>query len=1410
MADEMAAADEAVQPAEALRDRPGLVTGWRKYALALPLGVVMLLALVLVVLDSPIGHRLLADAIAANEMDNGLRVRIGRIEGSVYGELRAEGVVLRDPQGVFLRVPEIALDWRPLAWWDRGLDIRSLAIRRGTLLRVPALRSTGGQTKWPDFDIRVDKLTIERLTVAKPVLGSERRVDLLAQAHLARGRARLVVLGKLGGGDRLSARLDAEKARNRFDLALDYAAPRGGLLAALSGANVDRRLRVAGRGTYARWRGNLLAQQDGRPLAAMQLTHRGEALGLAGLVWTDPVVTGDTRAVLGGRLAVVAGGTLQAGSGKGRVFDGNLAISGEKLAVLAKGVIDLGARRVNKGEVAVNGRRPLPIGKGDVITGLRARIGVDGPFDALAFDYAAKALRYASDTTYIDGLVAHGTAHLARGQWTVPVEAKAAAVRLGQTAIDPQLRPVSASGTLHLAGGRLTSDDLRLVSPRANARLTLRGDTGKGAYGLAGELALRGWPLSLGPTSGEAHVVLAFARKTPWRAEAQVRQATVLLANTTLVDLAGEQLHAQGRVQLGAGHFLVIPQGQLSATRLTMDIKARRLADGQIEMDAAGQQARWGSFEALLHVGEGSPTGTLHFVDPLPAAGIKDVTLALSAETDTGALRVDGKGQSGLGPFDGTMALTFPAGAPARLDLRRLSLSNTNVTGAVTLGHGGVDGTLEVAGGGMSGQIALAAEEEGQGVDLVLDAKQAHFGGTRPLTIGQGHLIAKGRFHKHHTTLSGEVQAQGIGKGRLFVGRLGATASLTDGAGRVTANIAGRRGSRFFLQLLGEVAPDRLAVLAGGSFAGQKIAMPARAVFTAEQGENGLSAGWRLAPAEVDFGGGRMVASGVVGNGSVVVQLGLADMPLSLADVVFSDIGLGGKASGQVIFNQQREHLPEGDARLLVKGLSRSGMVLTSRPIDVALAGHLAPESLELRAIASENGKANGRLQARIAQLPTSGTLGERLSAGHLFAQMRYGGPADALWRLMAMDSFDLTGPVSIAADINGSIDAPQIRGSLASDNLRLQSGASGTDITGITARGNFAGGALTLSTLNGHTAGGGAVTGSGKVDFSGMDQGHGPTIDVALSARHAQLIARPDMAFTATGPLRLQSDGLVGIMAGRVTIDNARWRLGQAAAAAALPDITVREVNRRADVAPASDRQMPWRLLVDAQGSGISVMGLGLDSRWRAAIKLRGTLTDPAIAGSADMVEGAYEFAGKRFELTRGHITFDGGSPPDPRLDIQASADVNSLTATVSVRGTSLRPEITFASTPSLPEEELLARILFGSSVSSISAPEAVQLGAALAAMHGGGGLDPINKLRSAIGLDRLRIVDADASQNRQTGVAVGKYLGRRFYAEIVSDGRGYSATNLEFRLTNWLALLGSVASTGRQSVNAKISKDY
>ena len=116
----------------------------------------------------------------------------------------------------------------------------------------------------------------------------------------------------------------------------------------------------------------------------------------------------------------------------------------------------------------------------------------------------------------------------------------------------------------------------------------------------------------------------------------------------------------------------------------------------------------------------------------------------------------------------------------------------------------------------------------------------------------------------------------------------------------------------------------------------------------------------------------------------------------------------------------------------------------------------------------------------------------------------------------------------------------------------------------------------------------------------------------------------------------------------------------------------------------------------------------------------------------------------------------------------------------------------------------------MFGTSITSLSAPEAVQLASAVASLQGGNGLDPINAVRRAVGLDRLRLVGADTTTGAKTSVAAGKYLTRRTYVEVITDGQGYSATRVEFSITRWLSLLSSISTIGRQSASVRVSKDY
>ena len=73
-----------------------------------------------------------------------------------------------------------------------------------------------------------------------------------------------------------------------------------------------------------------------------------------------------------------------------------------------------------------------------------------------------------------------------------------------------------------------------------------------------------------------------------------------------------------------------------------------------------------------------------------------------------------------------------------------------------------------------------------------------------------------------------------------------------------------------------------------------------------------------------------------------------------------------------------------------------------------------------------------------------------------------------------------------------------------------------------------------------------------------------------------------------------------------------------------------------------------------------------------------------------------------------------------------------------------------------------------------------------------------------------RLRILPADTVTGQGTSIAAGKYITRRTYVELITDGQGYSATRAEYQVTRWLSLLSSISTIGRTSANVRVSKDY
>ncbi len=1352
-------------------------------------------------LSSPIGKRFVADQIAQVAPASGLRFEVGRIDGDLYGEATLHDVVLSDPQGAFLTIPLVELDWKPLAWLTSGLDVRTLIARRGTLLRVPELLPGDPDAPiLPDFDIRVDELVIDNLTVNPGIAGEEpHRVDLDARADIRSGRVYLSANGKLGARDSLALLLDAEPDGDLFDLSLDYNAPADGMIARMLDADAGYRARIEGDGSWNEWLGHVLVQRDSERFAGFRLGHKAGEYSLLGQVRPQGVIDGFFNEVTGPDVSVAMRGRFE-----NSIWDGRINLVLAALTGSGQGVIDLADNRFDAFGVSAQLRRPDVFGDGVKLDGARLRAQLDGEFQDLAIDHTLSVQRLTAGTTTLDNLIQRGTATFDGDNWRLPLSATVQQVVTGSDIIDPQLIGGTLDGTISYRDALLVSDDLRLNFPGLGARLGLRGNTTQGTYRLSGPVSAQGLALDdLGLLDAGARIDLALDSTGGWSLQSDVEARLRNVSNATVANLAGDPVVLDGNFAIGSNSPLTFTGATVDSERLQLAVSGQ-VVGGETSLSGTGSHVEYGDFTVDAALGTDGPNATLVFASPLPAAGLSDVRVAIAPSDD--GLQIETEGGSLLGQFSGSLGLILPEEGPTRISVQDMRVWQTRIVGDIVLREAGAAGDLRLSGGGLDGTIALAPSDGGQSFAVDLDAQDARFGGETPIAIGQADIEASGFLVDGNSQVSARVTAQGLSYGSLFIGRLAGTAEIENGSGDVTAQIAGRRGSRFNLQIDADVSPERVSVLSRGRYAGQQITMPRRAVLTKQS-----DGGWRLGRAQFGYGGGFALVEGEFGGGDTSVGLKFDDMPIALVDIAASDLGIGGTISGVVDYSSPAGGSPSGSAKVKIDGLTRSGLVLTSRPVDLALVAELEPTRFTARAIVDEGANRLGRLQAQISGMPRQGELFARLQAGSLLAQLRYDGQADALWRLAAIEVFDLTGPIAVAADVTGTLSDPLVRGTLASDDLRVQSSLSGTDIDDVSARGTFAGSRLTITRFSGRAPNGGTIVASGTVDLSDISATRGPQIDLRAATDNARLLNANGLVATVTGPLRIVSNGVGGTIAGRLQIDRASWRLGTAADDVSLPNITTREINLPADIAPPVAPGAAWRYLIDARArSRIDVDGLGLDSEWSADIVLRGTTEDPRIGGEARMVRGSYSFAGTRFELTRGEIDFDQDLPIDPRVDIEAQTEKDGLTVTVDVRGNALEPEVTFSSNPALPEEEILSRLLFGGSITTLSATDALQLGAALASLRGGSGVDPINKLRSAIGLDRLRIVGADPALDRGTGVAVGKNLGRRFYVEIITDGRGYSATSVEYRITSWLALLASVSTVGRESAVVEISRDY
>ena len=246
-------------------------------------------------------------------------------------------------------------------------------------------------------------------------------------------------------------------------------------------------------------------------------------------------------------------------------------------------------------------------------------------------------------------------------------------------------------------------------------------------------------------------------------------------------------------------------------------------------------------------------------------------------------------------------------------------------------------------------------------------------------------------------------------------------------------------------------------------------------------------------------------------------------------------------------------------------------------------------------------------------------------------------------------------------------------------------------------------------------------------------------------------------------------------------------------------------------------------------------VRGKGLESEWKGDLHVQGAASDPAITGNISSIRGQFGLLGKEFTLSRGVVEFSGATPPDPLLNILVAYNASNITAEAIISGTASSPSLTLTSEPPLPQDEVVAQVLFGKSASSLGRLEALQLAAELATLSGFGseGFGILGEVRDTLGVDVLRFGSMDGPRRQShnnvgllqapgqdngpgTGedaipsLEVGKYVMDNVYVGLEQGMTGdASGVRVEIELSPRLNLEGVSTPQGSE-IGLNWKKDY
>jgi len=496
----------------------------------------------------------------------------------------------------------------------------------------------------------------------------------------------------------------------------------------------------------------------------------------------------------------------------------------------------------------------------------------------------------------------------------------------------------------------------------------------------------------------------------------------------------------------------------------------------------------------------------------------------------------------------------------------------------------------------------------------------------------------------------------------------------------------------------------------------------------------------------------------------------------------------------------------------------------TSGAFTVAADGISAPQ-LRAAGLSSAQLRANGRYADNVVELATAtlnagqgieATASGRipLSGSGLNVDVRGTLPLGFAERFAADRGTQLSGVGTINATARGSLANPQITGSLAVSGGQVVDPSTGIRLTDVTLAARLDGQQAVIERASAQVRGGGSINASGTV---GLGDALPADLRIGLNGvRYADgtlIVTTVDGDLTITGSL-----ANAPTLAGTINVRQTEIQIPSSFDSAAglievehiAPSQRVRDTFERARGASqgGGNRQsgvaLRLNVLVSAPNQ-IYVRGRGVNAELGGQVRLTGTTNAVQPVGAFELLRGRFDILGQRIALSEGSITLVGDM--DPFLNIVARTSGDAITVVIAVRGRISDPALTLSSEPELPQDEVLARLIFDRGLNELSPLQIAQLALAANELAGNSQGSVIGDLRDGLGLSDLDVITDDEGN---PAVRATQYVQENVYVGVEASTGGQARTTINLDVTEDLTARGSVSSDGESSLGIFFERDY